>query len=514
MSSTRRRATLLGRLPTLLSILLSASLSLLLLGLTGCQLDGPTPRPVPTATASPERPFTVLSTDRIRGVDPAAVVEQSSMLIPINVFQRLMSADPGQSVLRPDAARDCLFTGETVFTCTLNQELFFHNGNPMTSRDVKFSIDRAMRLAVPGSSAVLLDAIRRVETPDPRTVRFVLSRIDSQIGWALASPAASIVDSRTYDADNLRADDQPIVGSGPFAVSAFSGAAVQLKRFEKYVGRSPAQIDELTYQTVPDSATIEDAMAKQTVDVAWRGLNGASITRYGRQSATNPGKLTDDGYSIQPYTGTRIRMLQLSAPAIRRLDRPARQAIAVALQGDRTLDSIVPGGVTGHVTSFPLGGKAVPEVTWANRINLTLGYDSTIPDGQDQANQIRTRLEDTGGLSVRLRPDAADADLALVDRKAFTATGLAWLLPYLENPPPDNAALITSLQLRYQSLTISQEPERLRVLGALQKQAAVDLVLLPLTQSDEYIFAREGTSVAIGSFGPGWQLGLFGMRSG
>ncbi len=300
----------------------------------------------------------MLSTDRIRAVDPAGATEQSSMLVPINVFQRLMSAEPGQSVLRPDAARDCLFTGETIFTCTLNDDLFFHNGNPVTSRDVKFSIDRAMRLAVPGSSAVLLDAIRRVETPDPRTVRFVLGRLDSQIGWALASPAASIVDSKTYDADNLRAADQPIVGSGPFAVTAFSGNTIQLAKYEKYVGRTPAQSEEITYQTVADSASIEDAMAKGTVDVAWRGLNGAAITRFGRQIVVNPGKLTDDGYTIQPYTGVRIRMLQLSADAIRRLDRPKRQAIAVALQGDRTLDSIVPGGVTGNVSSFPLGGKA------------------------------------------------------------------------------------------------------------------------------------------------------------
>lgn len=482
------------------------------LALTGCQLDNPMPRPAPTATATQQRPFTVLSTDPVRAVDPAAATEQSSMLVPVNVFQRLMSADPGQSLLRPDAARDCLFTGETIYTCTLNQDLFFHNGNPVTSRDVKFSIDRAMRLAVPGSSAVLLEAVRRVETPDPRTVRFVLSRVDTQIGWALASPAASIVDAKTYDADNLRADDQPIVGSGPFMVTAFTGNSIQLAKFEEYVGRSPAQTEELTYQTVPDSASIEDAMAKGTVDVAWRGLNAAAITRYGRQIATNPGNVTDDKYTVQPYTGTRIRMLQLSPSAIERLDRPVRQAIAVALQGDRTLDSIVPGGVTGHVTSFPLGGKAEPRITWSNRINLTLGYDPTMPDGQDQANQIRTRLEDSGGLSVRLRPGEADADLMLVDRKAFTATGLAWLLPYLEHPLPDNAALINTLQVRYQSVTM--EPESLRVLGAIQKQAAIDLVLLPLTQSDEYIFARQGVSVAIGSFGPGWQLGLFGMRSG
>ena len=43
------------------------------------------------------------------------------------------------------------------------------------------------------------------------------------------------------------------------------------------------------------------------------------------------------------------------------------------------------------------------KVTWDNRINLTLGYDSTQPNGRDIATQIRSRLEDTGGLSVRLR---------------------------------------------------------------------------------------------------------------
>ena len=36
------------------------------------------------------------------------------------------------------------------------------------------------------------------------TVRFVLSRPDTQFGWALASPAASIVDEQVYDADEVR----------------------------------------------------------------------------------------------------------------------------------------------------------------------------------------------------------------------------------------------------------------------------------------------------------------------
>ena len=503
MSSADRGAGWLAAVTVLLSLIMA-----------GCQVPGPppAPRPEPTPTPTETRPFTVLSTDRIRVVDPAAVTESSSMVVSVNVFQRLMSADPGESMLRPDAARDCLFTATTVYTCTLNDGLFFHNGNELSSTDVKFSIERARRLAVPGSSATLLSAIRRIETPDPRTVRFILSRVDTQIGWALASPAASLVDADSYESGAVRAAGEAVIGSGPFSVTSYTRDVLQLERFEKYVGRNPAQNEVVTYRTVADSAAIEEAMAKGTVDVAWRGLSGAAITRFSRQTAANPSDLTDDGYTLQVLTGTRIRMLQWSEAAIARFDRPARQAVSVAVQGERTLDSIVPGGVTGNVSSFPMGGRADPLVTWAEPISMTLSYDPTIPDGGDQANLVRSRLEDTGGFRVRLRPGVPDADLTLVDRKAFTATGLSWLQPYLATPLPETAAIVNILQLRYR--TVTQETEAQRVLAALQRQAALDLVLVPLTQSDEHIIAREGVTAPVNSFGPGWQLGLFGMRSG
>ena len=106
----------------------------------------------------------------------------------------------------------------------------------------------------------------------------------------------------------------------------------------------------------------------------------------------------------------------------------------------------------------------------------------------------------------------ADADLTLVDRKAFTATGLSWLQPYLAAPLPETAGIVNTLQLRYRSLT--NEDEATGVLAALQRQARLDLVLIPLTQSDEYVSPATGSPSTLNSFGPGWQLGLFGMRGG
>jgi peptide/nickel transport system substrate-binding protein len=194
-----------------------------------------------------------------------------------------------------------------------------------------------------------------------------------------------------------------------------------------------------------------------------------------------------------------------------RSNKALRQAIAVALQGDRTSDSIVPTGVEGHISAFPLGGKASPKVTWKNRINLTLGFDASMPNGQDLATQIRSRLENTGGLSVQLRPGDLNADLNLVDRKAWTSTALAWLQPYLDAPLPAVESTVSTIEIEFRATTNNAAANRL--LAALQKQSAVDLTVLPVSQSDEHLYVRRGVELSGGSFGPGWQLGFFGISN-
>lgn len=500
-----------GRRARFVGVLVALSCAL---ALPACTVADDDPQPGPSPTPSTP-PLTVLSTDPVREADPAAVTDPGSVVLALNAFQRLMTAEPGQAVLKPDAARDCLFTSTTVYTCTLNQDLVFHNGHPLTASDVKFSIQRALRLDVAGSSAPLLSNLRRIEVPDPLTVRFVLSRADTQFGWALASPAASIVDEQVYNADEVRGNDQPVIGSGPFSVISFEKSDLRLRRNPTYVGRTAARTESVLYRSVADSGVLEDAIKTGSADVVWRGLSAAAITRYDRQVSLSDDDTTDAGYRMQAQTGTRVVMLSWSAQSKHRGNDDLRSAIAVALQGDRTLDSVVPGGVPYHISAFPLGGRATPDVTWSNRIQLTLGYDPTMPDGRDVTTQIRTRLEDTGGMSVRIRAvdptTAADKppDLMVLDRKAWTSTPLAWLQPYLDAPLPDSGDDLATLTRTYRAAT--DEADASRAMASLQRQAAADLVLVPLTQSDEYLFTAPGVEVPPNSFGPGWQLGLWGM---
>ena len=486
--------------------------ALMIIGLlitAGCTDHDQQPKPSPSTT--PQRPFTVMTTDKVITTDPAAVHDTASTMLTQNVFQRLMTADPTGRFLKPDAAQDCKVDSRTTYVCTLRPKLRFSNGDPLTSADVKFSIERATRLDVAGSSASQLSSLRKIETPDASTIRFVLSREDTQFGWGLAAPAASIVDPKVYDSDDVQSMGDPIVGSGPYQVSKISKNTIRFEKYDDYLGYAAGRVEDIELRTMPDSASIEQAMTDHEVDVVWRGLSLAAQQRLQTQISSSKDQHSNAGFGQTVLPGARVEQLIWSPDSKHRDSTGLRTAISAALQEDRTLDSVVPNGVPGHRASFPLGGKAKIDVTWDNRIQLTLGYDPTAPNSMDLANQIRTRLEDTGGLSVLLQADDPDADLQLVDRKSWTSTGISWLQPILDHPMRGQAKAIAAADTKARKSGIGT-PQLNSALAELQTIAYQEKVVLPLSQTDEYVYAGPRATVTENAFGPGWQLGLWGFK--
>jgi peptide/nickel transport system substrate-binding protein len=499
------------RIPKIITGLL-----VVLVVITGCTPKPPSdpPRPTPTASPTPVRPFTIMTTDTIKTADPAAVADTGSTMLTQNVFQRLMTLDPTLpqlKQLKPDAAQECSYASKTVYECTLRPNLKFSNGDPLTSADVEFSIQRALRLDVPGSSASLMSSLRRIETPDPRTVRFVLSRVDYQFSRALTSPAASIVDSKVYNPDEIQTKSEPIVGSGPFKVLKITKNELDLGKYLSYRGYASAQVGTAVIRTMPDSASIEEAMTKHQTDVVWRGLSSAAQQRLQTQISASNDRTSTAGFKQLALPDARVEQLIWNPGSRRRGSEALRDAIAAALQEDRTMDSVVPTTIPGHHASFPLGGKADLKITWDSRIRLTLSYDPTAPNSLDLATQIRTRLENTGGLSVLLKPNDPNADLQLVDRKAWVASGIGWLQPVIDNQLKAEETQIES-GLQKALAADPATPQLNSALATLQELAAKEKTVLPLSQGPEYVYTGSRTTATPNAFGPGWQLGLWGFK--
>ena len=469
-------------------------------------VESPTPTPTPTPA---ERPFTVVTTEVPTTFDPAAATTSADALVALNAFNRLMVVHPEGAELKPDLARDCLYTSPTTYQCDLAPDLTFHNGHALTASDVKFSIERAYRLSTARSSIQLFDSLQRVDVVDDQTVTFVLRYADTQFGHALATTAASIVDEELYDPDAVRPNEGQVVGAGPYQLVTTAPDRLVFERFEDYSGAQGGTIEQIRVYLAEDSAAVEKAVAEGSVDVVWRSLVPAALERLSAEMDANEGT-TKAGFTRVELPNVRVQRLILHPGSPYREDPAVRQAVAEALQADRSLTSIVPPSVEGSVDAFPVGGVGeVPELG-DQRPRLTLGYSSKAPGQRDLASLLRDRLEERAGMSVQLVPDTNDADLLLTDRPAWVNTAFGWLQAYVDETLPGSSAKVDGLVRQARETT---DPDtRLALLAELQQQAAADLTVLPLSVGPETMLLGPDTTLQGQPFGPAWQLGLWSLR--
>lgn len=487
--------------------LAAAVAALLLTGCTRPVEPVPTPTPSPSPTA---RDFTVSTSGPINTADPALAKADTDVLIATNVYQRLMYIQTDTGELKPDAATDCYFSSETVYECTLPEGLVFHNGNELTSSDVRFSIQRALRLDIAGTGVKLLDALVRISVPDAQTIRFQLAYPDNRFGYALASVATSIVDETAFDPDGgLPLEELPI-GSGPYRVSEIDADQVVFDRNLEYLGPVSGVIDRIRLERLADSVAAETAIAEGTTDAVWRTLDPPAVDRLEAEIAASGEHMTAQGFSRWAMDGARVTRLAWSAGSRYRADATLRAGVALALQADRTLASLVPVGVEGHLASFAVGGRTeLPEIE-GKRVTLTLGYQPSAPGHADLASLLRSRIEELDRVSVRL-VTSGEADLVLTDFPAWVPTPNGWLQLYLEDPLPGSADKLAELSERTRTTT---GDARIVALGELQKQAAADATVLPVSQTDGILMLGRGVSLAGLPFGSSGQLGLWGLRRG
>ncbi|PKQ32655.1 MAG: hypothetical protein CVT62_00955 [Actinobacteria bacterium HGW-Actinobacteria-2] len=473
--------------------------------LAGCTPAAPSPSASPTAAP---RPFTLLVTGTIGTLDPAFAVSRTDSILVTTVFQRLMQVLPNGN-LKPDAAQDCVFTSRMVYECTLPAALKFTNGEPVTSADVKFSLQRALRLRVPGTSVHLLDSVSRIETPNLQTVRFVLSREDNQFGYALSSQAASIVNQHTFDPDAQLPLGTLPVGSGPLQLTTLTEHSADLTRYEDYTGPTRALLPAVRVSVAADSVAAEAAINAGEVDAAWACLDASAQARVDNEISAHGGT-TEKGFTRIGLQGVKVTRLYWNPKSTFRSHKDVRAAVAKALQADRSLDSVVPIGVPDRVSAFPVGGRPkLPALKGARR-NLSLGYDPADPTSADVARLLRDRLEDLDGVSVRLTTDPS-ADLLLTTAPGWINNALGWLQLYLGSPLGSSKVKLAELEAHARMTTGTA---RGADLSELQLQAATDLTVLPVSQGPEFLLVGPGYQMANGNFGSGEQLGLWGFTRG
>src|SRR5205814_3446793 len=144
----------------------------------------------------------------------------------------------------------------------------FHNGDPVTAQDVKFSFDRYR-----GAAAKLLkDRVREVQIVDARRVRFHLKEPwpDFMTFYGTSASGAAWIVPRKY-VEKVGDDGfkKAPVGAGPYKVVSFTpGVELVMEAFDGYWRKTP-NVKRLVFRSMPEEATRATALKKGEVDIVY-----------------------------------------------------------------------------------------------------------------------------------------------------------------------------------------------------------------------------------------------------
>ncbi|MFI6208587.1 ABC transporter substrate-binding protein [Streptomyces sp. NPDC051041] len=486
--------------------------------LTGCGTET-------GGSAAGDSSVVVGMSDDVLATDPAAGYDPGSWLLFNNVFQSLLSFPKGATEPQPEAAERCVFTDTAtkVYTCTLKSGLKFSNGDPLTSKDVKFSFDRMLAINDPDGPAVMFPTLEKVETPDEKTVVFRLGTPDATFPSKIASGAGSIVDHRQYDAQGLREDGEA-VGSGPYKLESFGEDRAVFSINQHYRGTAEAQNDGVTLRFFHgDQTALKKALMDGEVDVAYRGLSATDIADIEK---------ADDG------TGNGVEVVEGSSAEVQHLvfnmddpvagKRGVRRAIAHLLDRDALIEdvyqgtatplySIVPAGIAGHNTAFfdtygarPSRSRAAAALRAegiTGKVKLTLWSTPSRygPATDQEMEAIAQQLNASGLFDADVESVAFDQYEKDVAAGRYGVYVKGWVPDY---PDPDNFTAPffgkgNVLGNNYGNSTITgsliprtaAETDRSATdeeFGRLQDIVAEEIPVLPVWQAKQYAVVQDG----------------------
>ncbi|HEV8226850.1 MAG TPA: ABC transporter substrate-binding protein [Methylomirabilota bacterium] len=155
-----------------------------------------------------------------------------------------------------------------TYQFTLRKNVRFHNGEPVTAEDVKFSFERYR-----GASATLLkEKVKEVQVMDPGHVRFVLKEPwpDFMTFYGTTASGAGWIVPKKYvekvGDDGFKAAP---IGAGPYRVVSFKpGVELVLEAFDGYWRKAPS-VKRLVMRSMPDESTRAAALKAGEVDISF-----------------------------------------------------------------------------------------------------------------------------------------------------------------------------------------------------------------------------------------------------
>jgi peptide/nickel transport system substrate-binding protein len=309
-----------------------------------------------------------------------------------------------------------------VYEFALRRGARFHNGEPVTAEDVKFSFERYR-----GSAAkVIKDRVAAVEIPEAGRIRFRLKQAwpDFMTFYANATGSGWVVPKKYLETVGEEGFKKVPIGAGPYKFVSFNPGVELVLEASDYFWRKTPNVKRLVFRVIPDEATRLVALKRGEVDVAYliRGALAEELRRTPgltlKHTALNSTfwiNFLDQWDPKSPWYDRRVR--QAAGLAVNRQAYNQAELLGLA----KITGSIIPSGFDFYwppppPSYDPVGAKALlAEAGYPNGFDAGDFYaDLAFTGPEAVVNDLRAV-----GLGLKLRPIERAAFMKAFAEKKF-----------------------------------------------------------------------------------------------
>ncbi|MGC1870020.1 MAG: ABC transporter substrate-binding protein [Acidobacteriaceae bacterium] len=337
-------------------------------------------------------------------LDPRIGVDAQSERIDELIFDSLVKKDAHFN-LQPDLATSWDTPNPLTYIFHLRAGVKFQNGQPLTARDVKWTLDSMRDHSILTSKYQAYRNVASIDAPDSQTIVIHMKQPDAALLWNLSDGALGIVPYGS--GSNFQ---QHPIGTGPFRlVRQELDKEVVLER-NPLSWQTVPKISRLRFEVVPDEMTRALALRKGSADIASNALSPDMIW-----SMRN-----DKNLSVADSPGTIVQYLtfNLRDPYLR--DARVRQAIAYAVNRPLIISTLLRG------MARP-ADSLLPPNHWA--------YTDDVAHYDYNPQRAKQLLDDAGykcgpdglrfHLTMKTSNDGGARELAMTLQQQLRAVGIA-----------------------------------------------------------------------------------------
>jgi peptide/nickel transport system substrate-binding protein len=337
-------------------------------------------------------------------LDPRIGTDGQSEHIDALIFDALVRRDEHFNV-QPWLAQAWETPDPLTYIFHLRRGVRFHDGRPLTSKDVQWTLTSILNGTVPTVKLQAFRNVTSVDAPDPLTIVIHLKQPDPGLLPSLSDGAIGII-----PAGSGRDFGRHPIGSGPFRfVSQEQDKEVVIDRNPTYWSRSP-NLERVRFAVVPDSITRALELQKGSADVAVSALSADQV-----YALRNTQQL-----AIETGPGTVLNYISFNTRDPILNDVRVRQAIAGAINRPLIIDTLWRGLAKPAESLLPINHWA-----WTGDVEAHSFDPAKANAILDWAGYKRGKDGIRFHLTVKTSTDETTRTLAVVIQQQLRAIGIA-----------------------------------------------------------------------------------------